>query len=154
MKDSAVALLRQMPVFGGLKSETIETVYEQSDRCSRLAGEYFFRENDPADSLFVIETGTVTVEKPWKGTPVFIQRLEVGDCFGEMSLIDLQARSASVMAATDCQTIQISLKLLHDLYRSDVEQYAIILMNMGREVSRRLRVANDRLFELEQKMLS
>ena len=115
MNDAAIALVRQMPVFGGLKSETIEHVFENSDRCFRHCGEYFFREHECASSLYVIQSGSVKIEKLWQGEPVVIRNLEDGDCFGEMSLIDLQPRSASVVAVTDCQTIEISLKLLHEL---------------------------------------
>ena len=62
------------------------------------------------------------------------------------------ARSASVMAETNCQAIEIPAKSLIQLYKKDVEQYAMIMMNLGREVSRRLRSAGDRLFELEHSL--
>jgi CRP-like cAMP-binding protein len=67
-----------------------------------------------------------------------------------MAIIDLQSRSASVRAVTDCRAIKINRATLHELYRKDLEQYAIIMMNMGREVSRRLREVSERLFEVDQ----
>lgn len=144
-------LLRNMPVFGGLNSESLKTILAMAQSCEVVAGDYFFREGDAAKSLYVLRNGTVRIEKHGSaGTPVAIRELSNGDCFGEMSLIDLRARSASVLAETDCVAIEISLKMLHDLYASNLEQYAIIMMNMGREVSRRLRTVSDRLFELEQ----
>ena len=151
MLGNELQLLRNMPVFGGLKTSSLETILSLAKDCKVDAGEYFFHEGDAACSLFVLRTGTVQVEKQApSGCPVKIRPLTAGDCFGEMSLIDLQPRSASVIAETDCRAMEISLKTLHDLYASDLEQYAIIMMNMGREVSRRLRTVSDRLFELEQ----
>ncbi len=41
---------------------------------------------------------------------------------------------------------------LIQLHKRDIEQYAMIMMNLGREVSRRLRLAGDRLFELEESL--
>ena len=69
-----------------------------------------------------------------------------------MSLIDMQPRSASVRALEACEALEISIPSLHQLYKVDVEQYAMIMMNMGREVSRRLRKADERLFQLESKL--
>ena len=55
-------------------------------------------------------------------------------------------RSASVRAVEDCIAIQISAANLHQVYAQELKQFAVIQMNMGREVCRRLREANDRLF--------
>jgi CRP/FNR family transcriptional regulator, cyclic AMP receptor protein len=65
--------------------------------------------------------------------------LNQGDCFGEMSLIDFSPRSASVRAVEDCTALQISATCISQVYEKDLEQFAMIEMNMGREVSRRLR---------------
>ena len=94
--------------------------------------------------------GTVLVQRKWKGESIELGRLAEGDCFGEMALIDFQPRSASVKAETDCQAIEIPSKSLRSLYKRDLEQFTMIMMNLGREVSRRLRVADDRLFEIQQ----
>ena len=143
-------LLRNMPVFGGLKPESLQTILELTELREVVAGDHFFSEGDPATSLYVLREGTVRVEKRGPGDePIVIRCLKQGDCFGEMSLIDLQPRSATVTAQSDCTAIEISLKTLHELYAADLEQYAIIMMNMGREVSRRLRTVSEHLFELQ-----
>ena len=68
-----------------------------------------------------------------------LRNLNQGDCFGEMSLIDFSPRSASVRAVEDCTALQISAACISQIYEKDLEQFAMIEMNMGREVSRRLR---------------
>ena len=55
-------------------------------------------------------------------------------------------RSASVRAVEDCTAIQISAANLYRVYAQDLKQFALIQMNMGREVCRRLREVDDRLF--------
>lgn len=150
MPESHLEILRQMSVFGGLSSKALSLILDRSEFLHNAAGEYFFYEHDSASSVYVIRQGEVVVEKNWQGAPVTVAQLGAGDCFGELSLLDLQPRSASVRAQTDCETIQISIHLLHDLYRQDLEQYAIIMMNMGREVSRRFRVTSEKLFEMQQ----
>ena len=149
--EDQIQLLRQMPVFGGLKSEALHLILEQSQTIHVADGDYFFHEGEPGDALFVLESGDVQIEKDWNGAAVYLGNLGPGDCIGEMALIDLEARSASVKATSDCQAIAISRKALNSLFQLDLEQYAIIMMNMGREVSRRLRLADQRLFVHRQK---
>lgn len=145
-----LSLLRQMPVFGGLSDSTLEFLLDCSTEKQFSVNEFLFLEGDAATSFFVIRSGTVQVEKDWQGSKVPLGQLAAGDCVGEMAIIDLQSRSASVRCESDISTIEISRSALHGLYRHDLEQYAIIMMNMGREVSRRLRTVTDRLFEIEQ----
>ncbi len=63
-----------------------------------------------------------------------------------MSLIECRNRNASVRALSDCAAIEIPFNTLHSLYERDVDQYLLIQMNIAREISRRLREADRRLF--------
>ena len=65
---------------------------------------------------------------------------------GEVALIDFCPRSASVLADEDCTAIELSSSDLRAVYNRDLKQYALIYMNMGRELGRRLREADERLF--------
>ena len=138
-----------MPVFGGLNDETLELILQNSTNKTVLQGEYFFREGDPANELFVIQLGAVVVEKNWAGKVFELDQFGIGDCVGEMAIVDLQPRSAAVRALTHCEAIEITRATLLQIYQKSVEQYAISMMNMGREISRRLRAADQRLFEID-----
>lgn len=150
MSDEHFQLLRTMPVFAGLNNDSLQLILDDSEVVEVAAGDYFFREGDGAKSLFVLQQGVVAIERLWKGAPVVLGEFGRGDCIGEMALIDMMPRSASVRAVEDCQAIEVTLSSLRKLLQRNLEQYAIIMMNMGREVSRRLRAADDRLFSLEQ----
>ncbi|TWU49158.1 Crp/Fnr family transcriptional regulator [Rubripirellula reticaptiva] len=153
MVDAKIELLRRMPAFGGLKPPVIDWIYCQSSVIAATAGEYFFREGEPGESLFVLQSGTVLVTRQCLSESIELGRLREGDCFGEMALIDFRPRSATIIAETDCQAIKVPRQSLASLYQQDVEQYAIIMMNLGREVSRRLRMADDCLFHLQHRGL-
>jgi CRP-like cAMP-binding protein len=60
--------------------------------------------------------------------------------------MDRLPRSASIRAVEDCTAIRLSAANLHQVYERDPKQFALIQMNMGREVSRRLRESDNRLF--------
>jgi len=139
MSAQRIQLLQAMPVFGGVKDETLGFLLERARVTSRAAGEYFIREGEKVGAMFVLEIGTVEVLKQWEGGEYRLRILGTGDNFGEMAMIDLFPRSASVRAIEDCGAIEITHAILFDLYSRDLEQFTIIQMNIARELSRRLR---------------
>lgn len=149
MQQTRIEALQRMPIFGGLRRDILELLVGAAEVTSVPRNEYFFRENDRATAMFVVETGEVSVLKSWNAKEYEIGRLGPGDCFGEMALIDLFPRSASVRAVQDCSAITLSMESVHRLYEQDLEQFALILMNIGRELSRRLRIADERLFSFK-----
>ncbi|WP_419189344.1 Crp/Fnr family transcriptional regulator [Stieleria marina] len=139
-----------MPIFGGLSESALELIFEVAQERSISLGDYLFREGDNAESLFVLQSGEVSVQKQNGKKPITLGHLGPGDCIGEMALIDFQPRSASILATTDCQVIEISSSGLRQLMTSDLMQYTMIMMNMGREVSRRLRIADERILQMQE----
>ena len=147
MSESRIELLQQMPVFGATTPQTLAFVLAGSRDVTLPEGGYFFRRDDEAQSFFVIEHGRVEVLREHQGQDFCLSELGPGDCFGEMAIIECRNRGASVRALTACTAIEIALATLHDLYKRDMEQYLLIQMNIAREISRRLREADRRLFE-------
>jgi CRP-like cAMP-binding protein len=152
MEKARIELLQRMPVFGGIRADILEFLLPRCPIVEVRADAFFFRENDAADSMFVLEAGKVSVLKSWRNEEYLLHTLGPGDCFGEMALMDLMPRSASVRAIEDCRAIQLSAASLYQVYEQDLEQFAMIQMNMGREVSRRLREADERLFRAKMGM--
>ncbi len=147
MKQVRVNLLQSMPVFGGVSKETLKFLIDHSSMRSLLPDNYFFHEGDDAISMFVLERGKVAIYKQWGGEDHLLKHLSQGDCFGEMALLDLYPRSASVMAVEPCDAIELQSSILLKLYQHDLEQFTIIQMNIAREISRRLRSADNQLFQ-------
>ncbi len=146
MQPTHIELLQRMPVFGAIRDDTLRVLLAQAREVELRAGSYLCREGNPANSMFVLESGSVSVFKQWQGRDHLLHHLHAGDCVGEMALMDLQPRSASVLADTDCLAIELSSDDLMRLYDNDVEQFALIQMNIGREVCRRLRAMDELLF--------
>jgi len=146
MSEARIELLQRMPVFGGIRADVLEFLLGLCPVISVPANEFFFHQNDQADSMFVLEAGKVVVLKSWRGRQHFLRTLQEGDCFGEMAIMDRFPRCASVRAIEDCTAICLSAANLHRIYERDLKQFALIQMNMGREVTRRLREADNQLF--------
>src|SRR5262245_49060915 len=79
------------------------------DKSSRRyeAGEVIIRENEVGETAYVITHGRVEVSKELNGQKVHLAYLEIGETFGEMSMIDEKPRSATVTAVTETLVSEI-----------------------------------------------
>jgi len=90
-------MLDQVEIFHGLKADELQALDATSSTRSFPKNTVVIHENDPADSLFVIESGKVKVYCSDKNGKEFIMNtLGPGDYFGELALLDDSTRSASV----------------------------------------------------------
>ncbi|MFA7554442.1 MAG: cyclic nucleotide-binding domain-containing protein [Spongiibacteraceae bacterium] len=144
-----IKLLQSMPFFGAVKDSSIALLLDLSTTLSLQPGEYFFRQGDQGDSLYILEQGAISIFKQSGEDELELREVNEGSCFGDLALIDLTPRSASVRAKTPCTAIKIPASALHKLYQYDCEQYLIIQMNIARELSRRLRASDERWFQLQ-----
>ena len=139
----AVEELRAVALFAGLPDEVLSHLTDTL-RPRRLApGSVVFREGDAARALFVLLDGEVEVTKQSRrGTDARVAMLGPNDTFGEMSLLDLQPRSATVRALSPVRLVEFGADALGELERREVSAYALLVLNLARDLSRRLRVAD------------
>jgi CRP/FNR family transcriptional regulator, cyclic AMP receptor protein len=140
---TSVEELRAVGLFGALPESALEYLAERLTVLVPSAGDFVFREGDAALDFFVVIAGEMEVLKHSNdGFDVRVALLGPGDWFGEMSILDVQPRSASVRALAPSRLLRISAADLDALYRHDLKAYALIMLNVARELSRRLRVAD------------
>ena len=136
--------LTRTPIFAGLPERVIELIAGSIRLVHASAGEVLLREGDPACSMFVVHDGEIEIFKGGKNRPEqTLALLKQGDCVGEMSLIDIQPRSATARARGAAVLYVLELAEIAKLYGSDVEAYALLILNISREISRRLRCADE-----------
>ncbi len=143
--EERLQLLSGMAVFGALEPDTLRFLLSRAQVVSVPAGGYFVQQDEEGDAAYALEHGKVVFIKHFEGQDYRMRILRAGECFGEMALIGLFPRSGSVRAMADSQAIRISYNVLCDLYDLDPRQYTTIVMNMARDLSRRLRDSDDRL---------
>jgi CRP-like cAMP-binding protein len=79
---------------------------------------------------------------------VTLAQLGRGEFFGEMSLVESVTRSASVVAVETVTASTLKGADFHRLYRHRPDQYGIVMLNLARDLSRRLRVLDDKFSHL------
>lgn len=149
--DSAIgpSELRNIGLFGALSDDVLEYLSTLLTVEMPPAGSTLFREGEDANAMFVVISGEVEVlKKSKRNVEARVAVLGPGDWFGEMSIVDIQPRSATVRALAPSRLLRVSSADLDALYRHDLRSYAIIILNLARELSRRLRVADGILADL------
>jgi CRP-like cAMP-binding protein len=141
--------LRDIGLFGALSEDVLDYLAKALRPLRVAAGEAIFREGDSAREMYVVLDGELEVLKnSRRGRPTRIAILGPSDCFGEMSLIDVQPRSAMVRALGPTRLLRIATEDLDALYRHDLKAYALITLNIARNLSRRLRVTDSILADI------
>lgn len=145
--------LAEIGIFGGLDDSTLENFVRKLPLLRLGPGEVVFREGDQGRELFVLLTGEMEVVKQSKTQrETRVALMGPGDWFGDMSILDIMPRSATVRALAPARLLRLSAQDLDTLYRKDVKAYAIIVLNIAREMSRRLRVADGILADIMANM--
>ena len=135
--------LRNIGLFGALSDDTLNYLSAKLTVATPNAGDYVFREGDGARDMFVLLRGEMEVLKRSRNDiESRVAVLGPGDWFGEMSVLDVQPRSATVRSLAPSRLLRITSADLDALYRYDLKSYALMVLNLARELSRRLRVAD------------
>lgn len=138
------AFLARIPIFAGLPERVMDLIAGKLRVVHVVPGAQLLREGEHARSMFVVREGELQILKHGKGGTEFkLAVLKTGDCVGEMSLIDIQPRSATARAIGAATLYVLDLSEIGKLYTGDVEAYALLVLNISREISRRLRVADE-----------
>jgi len=146
--------LRAIGLFGALSDEVLTHLAGTLSVETPEAGTVVFREGDDASAMYVVLRGEMEVlKKSKRATESRVALLGPSDWFGEMSIVDIQPRSATVRALAPSRLLRITAADLDALYRYDLRSYSLIVLNLARELSRRLRVADGILADLISNVL-
>lgn len=126
-----VLFLKRVPLFAGVPARDLVQVAGIAEEVACEAEARIITEGESGNAMFLIVEGEVTIHRG----PQRIVTLHPQDCFGEMSILDNEPRSASATALTDC----LLLKVDQDHFHSILFQNADVALAIIRTLTRRLR---------------
>jgi len=126
-----IYFLKGVPLFSELSGETLRLVSDMVKEVSFEKGATIFKENDPGDSLYLILSGKVKVEKSGKEVTVLKER----SCFGEIALLDYAPRTATIKTIEDCDLLRLNKEDFWEL----LEEYPEISKGVMQILAKRLR---------------
>lgn len=127
--------LKSIPFFSSFKEENLSELGKMliAERFSE--GDILFKEGDPGTSMYILDSGVVEISKEGR----VLTKLSKGSIFGEMSLFEAEARSASVTALEETSVFKINNSDFRKFLFSHPAAGMNFLMKIVTETSRRLR---------------
>ncbi len=137
--------LREVGLFGGLNDAAVESLARAHDVVEVPAGDAVYREGDPGREMFVVLAGEVELTKAVSGGEVLVAAVAKNDWFGEMSILDILPRPSTARVVRAAHLLRLTAHDLDVLYRRDSKAYTLLVLNIAREMSRRLRTVDSTL---------
>ena len=137
-QDEKLSLLRHVEFFQGMDTAELKLIAQQMTEMSYKDGEVVVREGDPGDRMFLLMTGAMQVQVEREGNTITYGKLQAGECFGEMALIEGAPRSAMVKAEAPSMCLTLSREDFLDL----LNRHPNIALGIMKGLSGRLRGMN------------
>ena len=120
-RAAARKILASQPLFACLSPEQLDSLVPADGAACYGAGERVIIEGSEAASMFILVAGQAVVTVGGAESARRIAELRAGDCFGEMSLLTGERRSATVVAGTDCVVVEIHKEAVAAALRASPE---------------------------------
>jgi CRP-like cAMP-binding protein len=108
------------------------------------SGDRIFSQGDLGTEMFIIQEGSVEIIKHIGAESHVLSRLEKGDFFGEMALLEALPRTADAIATSEVRVVAINGSRFDEMLRKNPE----VAVRIIRKYSKRLREANTLLEKL------
>jgi CRP-like cAMP-binding protein len=140
-----IKYLKEIPLFAHLKDVQLKEIASCCRKVHFRKGEVIFHKTDMSTDLYIVDSGTLkAVLSDDDGDEMVLARFEPGAFFGELSLLDGQGRSATIVADADAELSVLSQPVFLELVNKD-PRIAIALMTTLVE---RLRKADEKIESL------
>jgi CRP/FNR family cyclic AMP-dependent transcriptional regulator len=134
--------LGELDLFDGVERADLERLSAMLHRSQVAAGAMLMLEEQPAESAYLIASGTVRVfVTQLDGTEVTLSLLGPGDLIGEIALLDSLGRSASVITIEPTSLYWMD----RGVFLGCVRTVPVVAHNLMRIMARRLRLMNARV---------
>ena len=144
--QSRLAILAPMPLFAHCNERELRAVAQSTRPRTFQKGHVIFEQGQPGTDIYLVIEGQVGIVKNGRT----IVTLGPGSNFGEMSMLDEPNRSASAVAAENCELMVIPREAFFAMLKGNPMLAVKILWNMLLRLSANLRATSARLAELEK----
>ncbi len=125
-------LLQSIPLFKGLSSEDLSFLAYAVTIHSYKAKELIFRQGDMGDTMYIVIKGCVNISVvDHASQSISLKDLVRSEYFGELALIDDKPRSATAIAATDTEVLELTREMLSNYIHAEPRVAMTILSTMA-----------------------
>lgn len=148
--DSADPILAKVSFLGGMNEEQRKVVSSYFETATYKKGEYVARHGEEPTHIHIIKSGSVHLLIEDGDKRVEKRTFNAGDCFGEAAMLSLINNTASFICAEDTTLIVFSRKGFNRLRKEDPTAFCQLLLNLARELARKLQFSDDILLHPER----
>jgi len=140
---SVITILSKISIFGGITDVQRIEVFRRLETGFFKKGDCIFKRGDEPTHIYIVKRGKVDIRITDNEVVLKKHELGVGECFGEASLMSMHRHTATALAAEDSEIIVLSRHALNQLRHEDPALFSLLLINIARELARRLKTTDD-----------
>ena len=144
-KSNTIDTLRHIPIFKGLSHFDLIKVSKLLHLRKYKKGEVIFHQNEPGESMFIIQAGKVDIQRKTDFGTTTLASLSDGSFFGEISLVDEETRTATAISKEDSSLLGFFRADLIHLIDRNPRLASFILLHLSMVLGKRLRLLDSQL---------
>ncbi|MBN9220704.1 MAG: cyclic nucleotide-binding domain-containing protein [Mesorhizobium sp.] len=142
--DDDIRILSAVRLFEGFTQEQLRLLAFGAETTLLNADRKLYREDDEADSAYVVVKGRIALYREQDGERIAIGTAGPGTMLSELALIADTRRLTSASAATDAEVIRLSRKM----FRRILEEYPEVAVKLHQRISEEFQAMIRRIEEL------
>ena len=135
--------LSQCPLFAGLTPDEVTRVVAKARQYAVPENHVFLNMGVPNESLFVLLSGSVCIERLGTETDIELRKLRRGDTFGELSFIDGSKTIAKVTAVERTEVLVLNAADFQRLLTENPALASKLWRNLALDFKRRIALTTD-----------
>lgn len=150
--ESMISILTKISFLGGVSDAQREEIFRRLEVGSFKKGEYISRKGETPSHIYIIKKGKVDLLITDNEVAIKKREFNVGDCFGEAALLSMINNTASFVAAEDSELVVLSRRALNLLRGEDPAVFCVLIMNLARELARKLQYTDNILLQHQHEL--
>lgn len=141
--ESVLPILSEIAIFGGFLDRQLSEIFKYLEEGIFEKGETIFQKGDEPSYIYIVKKGEIDLLITKQKVILKKKTLAVGDCFGEASLMAMHKHTATAVAREDSEVMVLSRRALLQLQKEDSKLFSLLMMNIARELARRLELTDE-----------
>lgn len=147
IEEFGMDYFKNASTLGALSDKAVTYLLENGILFQLDDGDQLFAYDEPGDNFFIILKGRIQFYKAGKHHSTHIRDYLFGQEVGSVAMIGLHNRVGDAFAGEDSIALKVSCSLFHSLHENLPTDFGILLLNLSREMARRLRESDEKLAE-------
>lgn len=140
--DAILPILSRIAIWGGASDEECAKIFKRLETGAFESGEYIYRKGDHPTYIYIVKSGKIGIFVSERDTVVEKETLTTGSCFGVGALMALETQMVSAIALENSEILALSRQSLFELRHEDIHLFALLMMNIAREIARKLKTSD------------